>query len=68
MQRCSWHDDAYVRTQELEDFYRGVHARDGCKPRFPRSYPRGALIGCVDVVDILTASANFYLHAPVLPS
>jgi hypothetical protein len=46
---------AHVRAQELEDFYRGVHARDGCTPRFPRSYPRGALIGCVDVIEILTA-------------
>ena len=45
----------HVRAQELEGFYKGVHARDGFEPRFPRSYPRSVLLGCVDVVDVLTA-------------
>ena len=44
-------------SQELEQFYRQVHAADGGPaPQFPRSYPLGALVGCVDVVDVLTVS------------
>ncbi|EIE25777.1 hypothetical protein COCSUDRAFT_64833 [Coccomyxa subellipsoidea C-169] len=42
-------------VQELEDFYRKVHDMDGHKPEFPAKYPTGALIGCVSLVDVLTA-------------
>ena len=44
-------------SQEVEDFYRQVHAADSSPaPQFPRSYPHGSLIGCIEIVDVLTVS------------
>lgn len=40
--------------QELEDFYRKVHAAEEHEPEFPEKYPTGVLLGCVTVVDVLT--------------
>lgn len=36
--------------KELEDFYRGFYGKDLV---FPKSYPSGCLLGCVEVVDVL---------------
>jgi len=36
--------------KELEDFYRGFYGKDFT---FPKSYPSGCLLGCVEVVDVL---------------
>lgn len=41
-------------AQEMEDFYRRLHGMDGLVPEFPATYPTGALVGCVSVVDVLT--------------
>ena len=38
--------------QELEDFYADVHG--GFEVQFPSNYPTSALVGCVNVVDVLT--------------
>ena len=39
--------------QEMEAFYRQVHALEGAIPEFPKHYPRAALLGCVWVADCL---------------
>lgn len=52
--------------EELESFFRTVHALDGGQPgalAFPPAYPTGVLVGCVDVVDCLQAS-----RLPALPT
>ncbi|KAK9867937.1 hypothetical protein WJX84_006120 [Apatococcus fuscideae] len=41
--------------QELEAFYRRVYSLEDKVPTFPKNYPTGALVGCVDVVDIVQA-------------
>ena len=38
--------------QELEQFYTEVHG--DFKVQFPSDYPTSALVGCVNVVDVLT--------------
>ena len=52
-------------VQELEAFYRTVHAADaGAAPgisaevQLPPAYPTGVLLGCVEVVDIVTVRAS----------
>ena len=40
-----------MRAQDLEAFYSAVHGEEGNVPAFPSSYPQGALLGSVDVVD-----------------
>ncbi len=40
--------------QELLEFYTDVHSLEGHEAEFPTSYPIGALIGCVNVIDVLT--------------
>lgn len=50
--------------QELEAFYRSVHAADaeGAAPgisadlQFPPAYPAGVLLGSVEVVDVVSVS------------
>ena len=36
--------------KELEDFYQAFYGKDLV---FPKSYPSGCLLGCVEVVDVL---------------
>lgn len=40
--------------QEMEGFYREIHALEGNTPAFPQHYPKGVLLGCVHVVDCVT--------------
>ncbi|BDA43987.1 Activating signal cointegrator 1 [Coccomyxa sp. Obi] len=42
-------------VQELQKFYTDVYSLEGHEPEFPTSYPIGALIGCITLVDVLTA-------------
>ncbi|KAG2451844.1 hypothetical protein HYH02_003620 [Chlamydomonas schloesseri] len=51
--------------QELQAYYTQVHALDGNTPQFPPAYPTSALLGCVDVVDVLPQAA--VEHWPGLP-
>lgn len=57
--------------QELESFYQSVHAADaGAAPgisaevQLPPAYPTGVLLGCVEVVDVVTVSPE--MMKPVL--
>ncbi|KAL3138475.1 hypothetical protein ABBQ32_006266 [Trebouxia sp. C0010 RCD-2024] len=45
--------------QEMQAFYKQVHEAEGrdVTPNLPKSYPTSVLIGCVDVVACLPASA-----------
>ncbi|KAG2441712.1 hypothetical protein HXX76_003328 [Chlamydomonas incerta] len=46
-----------AELEELQAFYTQVHALDGTTPQFPPAYPTSALLGCVDVVDVLPQAA-----------
>lgn len=50
------------RLQELEQFYREVHALDGKDPKFPVSYPTSALLGTVNVINCVEARIITMLH------
>ncbi len=70
------------RLQELEQFYREVHALEGKDPKFPVSYPTSALLGTVNVINCVEArvitilncqqfhiySLNVALHACSAPA
>ena len=42
-----------VCLQELEAFYTRVYSMENKVPTFPKNYPTSALVGCVDVIDIV---------------
>ena len=42
----------HAHVQELEHFYTEVHG--DLEVHFPSDYPTSALVGCVNVVDVLT--------------
>lgn len=56
--------------QELEAFYRSVHAADAgsssgigsAQLEFPPAYPTGVLLGCVEVVDVVAVRCCCFLH------
>lgn len=39
-----------------ENKYREIYNQHDCSVEFPKHYPTSALIGCVDIVDVLSAS------------
>ena len=43
----------FAIVQELEAFYRRVYSLEDKVPTFPKNYPTSALVGCVDIVDIV---------------
>lgn len=55
-----WAEGGLHVMQELQEFYTDVHSLEGHEPEFPTSYPIGVLIGCVNVVDVLTVGTQSF--------
>ncbi|KXZ52618.1 hypothetical protein GPECTOR_9g663 [Gonium pectorale] len=51
------HDPDPAEIQQLQAFYLQVHSLDERVPAFPPAYPKGVLLGSVEVVDVLPSGA-----------
>ena len=50
---CNLTSTLVLCLQELEAFYTRVYSMENKVPAFPKNYPTSALVGCVDVIDIV---------------